>query len=176
MADILDSVRIATPCSAKWEEMSGDDRARFCGQCALHVYNFENMTSVEVRELVMKTEGRVCGRFYRRTDGTMVTSDCPVAFDKLKFRLGLAASAIVGIFTAALGAIAFATGRDASSFNPRTSPTVQKICAWSSTQQPYQMAAGGIGPMPQVTPVAIATPAATPALVQLKAKKARQIR
>ena len=164
MADILDSVRIATPCNVKWEDMSGDERVRLCAQCALHVYNFENMTSAEVRTLVTTTEGRVCGRFYRRADGTMVTSDCPIAFDKLKFRLGLVASTIVGVFTAALGAIAIAAGADHSAFNFAEVPAVKKVCSWGTAQPNYPVA-GGIMAMP------VAMPVATPALVQLKAKK-----
>ena len=167
MADILDSIRIATPCSAKWEDMTGDERVRLCAQCALHVYNFENMTSTEVRELVTQTEGRVCGRFYRRADGRMVTSDCPIAYEKLKYRLGLAASMVVGVLTAAIGAIAVAAGADRTKFDLPSSPTVKKVCSWASTQPQYSPMAGGIMAMP----VPMATPAATPALVQLKAKK-----
>src|SRR5262249_10788550 len=40
---ILDNVRIASPCHARWEDMVGNDRARFCGQCRKNVYNFSAM-------------------------------------------------------------------------------------------------------------------------------------
>ena len=30
---ILDNIRVATPCSADWNQMTGDERARLCGQC-----------------------------------------------------------------------------------------------------------------------------------------------
>jgi hypothetical protein len=56
--------------------MTGDDRVRFCNACNLNVYNFASMTSKEVRSLI--TNGRVCGRLYRRVDGTLITRDCPV--------------------------------------------------------------------------------------------------
>src|SRR3954452_5823731 len=36
---LLESIRIASPCKANWDDMVGDERARFCGQCAKNVYN-----------------------------------------------------------------------------------------------------------------------------------------
>ena len=35
----LDNVRVASPCSVDWNEMIGDNRKRFCGDCKLNVYN-----------------------------------------------------------------------------------------------------------------------------------------
>ncbi len=75
---IVDTMEIASPCPADWNEMLGDHRARFCGQCEKHVYNLSAMTEPEIEELIEQTEGRFCGRLFRRTDGTMLTTDCPV--------------------------------------------------------------------------------------------------
>lgn len=58
--------------------MSGDDRVRFCGVCRLNVYNLSGMTRRDATELVQLVEGRLCVRFFRRKDGTLLTSDCPV--------------------------------------------------------------------------------------------------
>jgi hypothetical protein len=60
--------------------MKGDDRVRFCGECNLKVYNFSAMESSEVEQLVANREGRLCGRFYQRPDGTMLSQNCPVGF------------------------------------------------------------------------------------------------
>jgi hypothetical protein len=49
----------------------------FCDQCQLNVFNVENLTSYQVRDLVMKPEGRTCMRFFKRFDGTLLTRDCP---------------------------------------------------------------------------------------------------
>ena len=76
--NILRKVRVAKPCRASWEKMSGDDRVRHCTDCRLNVYNFLNMTGIEISNLLKLSEGRVCGRFYQRPDGTMITSDCPL--------------------------------------------------------------------------------------------------
>jgi len=58
--------------------MVGDDRARFCGQCQKHVYNLSSLTADEAVALIREREGGLCARFYRRADGTVLTSDCPV--------------------------------------------------------------------------------------------------
>ncbi len=44
---VLEDVRIASPCSASWEDMTGDARVRFCGKCAKNVYNLSEMTRDE---------------------------------------------------------------------------------------------------------------------------------
>src|SRR6478609_4004463 len=69
----LDHVRIAAPCEADWDSMFGDERVRFCAQCNLNVYNLSEMTKSDAELLVARTEGRLCVRFYRRTDGSILT-------------------------------------------------------------------------------------------------------
>jgi hypothetical protein len=74
----MPTYRIAAPCAANWDSMPGGDRVRHCPQCDLDVYNFSEMTEPEVAQLVKARTGRLCARFYQRTDGTMLTSNCPV--------------------------------------------------------------------------------------------------
>jgi hypothetical protein len=57
--------------------MEGDERARFCGQCRKHVYNFSAMAGPEVEALVREKQGHLCGRYFQRADGRMLTADCP---------------------------------------------------------------------------------------------------
>ena len=99
----LENVRVAAPCSADWEQMLGDDRARFCGQCKLNVYNLSGMTRQEAERLIANREGRLCVRFYRRADGTVLTQNCPVGLAALKRRVSrlasAALSAVLGFFS-----------------------------------------------------------------------------
>lgn len=81
--DPLNNLRIAAPCDMAWESMAGDERVRHCTLCSLNVYNFAEMTRDEIRALLLRTEGRVCGRLYRRADGTLLTSDCPTGLRAL---------------------------------------------------------------------------------------------
>jgi hypothetical protein len=83
---VLESLRIASPCSADWDEMVGDDQIRFCGQCEKNVYNLSAMTRDAAEALVAEREGRVCVRFYRRADGMVLSSDCPVGARRLRLR------------------------------------------------------------------------------------------
>lgn len=83
----LDRIQIATPCSAKWEEMEGNDRSRFCNLCSLNVYNISDMTTKEAESFLadrLQRGERVCGNLFRRKDGTILTDDCPVALRKLR--------------------------------------------------------------------------------------------
>src|SRR4051812_47184360 len=36
---LLDRITIASPCTASWDDMAGDDRVRFCASCQKDVYN-----------------------------------------------------------------------------------------------------------------------------------------
>ena len=76
--NLLATLSVASPCPAPWDAMKGDQRVRFCESCQKNVYNLSAMTTAEAETLLGKVEGRLCVRFYRRTDGTVLTSDCPV--------------------------------------------------------------------------------------------------
>ena len=99
----LDGVRVAAPCPADWERMVGDERMRYCGQCNLHVYNLSGMTRAEAEALITNAEGRLCVRFYRRADGTVLTRNCPVGLRALKRRVSRTAGAML---SAVLGFLA----------------------------------------------------------------------
>ena len=83
----LDDIRIASPCNARWEDMAGDERARFCGGCSKNVFNLSAMTRPEIESLIRRTEGKFCGRFYQRPDGRMLTADCPTGGRRRRNRL-----------------------------------------------------------------------------------------
>ena len=83
----LDNIKVASPCPADWNAMVGDVRKRFCAQCELNVYNLSGMTRQEAEALIMKSEGRLCVRFYRRGDGTILTKDCPVGLTAIRRRV-----------------------------------------------------------------------------------------
>ncbi len=98
----LDDVRVASPCSADWDSMYGDDRKRFCKECRLNVYNLSGMTREDAEKLITNAEGRLCIRFYRRPDGTIITRDCPVGWAKIKQRTRIYATAALSMLMALL--------------------------------------------------------------------------
>ena len=97
-SDLLNSIHIASPCEAPWEEMKGDERVRFCAQCKLNVYNISEMTTEEAEKLVREGEGGgLCLRLYRRADGMVLTRDCPVGLFAVRRRLAMVAAGLAGI-------------------------------------------------------------------------------
>jgi hypothetical protein len=82
--------------------MVGDDRSRHCGECNLQVHNFAAMTTAEVLKLIRSTDGRFCGRLYRRPDGTILTSDCPVGLRQRLRRVWRRTAALAATIVAAV--------------------------------------------------------------------------
>jgi hypothetical protein len=100
---LLERTRIASPCSADWTKMVGDDRVRHCLDCQKNVYDLSAMTAADAEALLREHEGDLCIRLARRADGTIVTSDCPVgARRRLRLRTAcvMAAGLVLGAITA----------------------------------------------------------------------------
>ena len=83
---MLDRVKIASPCDARWDDMTGDAHRRHCSECDKNVYDLSSLTRNEAEALLQKHEGELCVRFYRRADGTVLTADCPVGVSRRRRR------------------------------------------------------------------------------------------
>ncbi|HEU5236662.1 MAG TPA: hypothetical protein VFU37_05945 [Pyrinomonadaceae bacterium] len=83
----LDRVKVAAPCKADWDQMIGSERVRFCAQCNLNVYNLSGMTRTEAESLIARNEQRLCVRFFRRRDGSIITRDCPEGLRLIRRRV-----------------------------------------------------------------------------------------
>lgn len=83
----LGILSVASPCSQKWDDMAGDDRVRFCSACEKNVYQLDQLSTDEVRALVVEKEGKLCWRFFVRKDGTVLTRDCPVGLRRARQRV-----------------------------------------------------------------------------------------
>ncbi|HET9839829.1 MAG TPA: hypothetical protein VFR84_16500, partial [Candidatus Angelobacter sp.] len=93
------NIRIASPCPSDWEQMVGDERVRHCSECDLNVYNLSAMTAREIEQLVEAEQGRrLCLRFYRRADGTVLTANCPWSLRMLARKTSRFACAILTAF------------------------------------------------------------------------------
>lgn len=96
--EIKKNARPATPCSAKWDEMEGDEKARYCAQCRLSVYNLEEMNEEELLKAMLKAAAgdQVCIRMYRRADNKVMTRDCPVGLKQIRKRAQQVAAWVSG--------------------------------------------------------------------------------
>jgi hypothetical protein len=106
----LEQIRMAEPCGVMWDRMDGDERVRFCGECRKNVYNLSAMSRAEAEALVFETEGRVCVRFYKRRDGTVLTDNCPVGLRKARRWLSLQLAAISAAFAGVIALAPWASG------------------------------------------------------------------
>jgi hypothetical protein len=90
----LPNLRLGFACTQRWEDMVGDDRVRACAGCDRPVFNLSEMTRAEA-EAVLATRGLTpCVRFYRRPDGTVMTTDCPTGVRQAPRRLAVVASSL----------------------------------------------------------------------------------
>jgi hypothetical protein len=103
----INKLRVASPCTVGWGNMTGDERQRHCDLCELNVYNISGMTTGEVERLITDREGRLCVRMFRRADGTVITKDCPVGLRAVRKRVatmaGAALTAVLGLFSVSFG-------------------------------------------------------------------------
>ncbi len=105
----LENIKIASPCAADWDAMIGNERSRHCGDCKLNVYNLSEMTKREAENFLLQAEGRVCVRYFKRADGTILTKDCPVGWKAIKRRVSKTATAFASLVFAALSGIGLAS-------------------------------------------------------------------
>lgn len=124
---MLDRARLASPCTARWEDMSGDDRTRFCPHCQKHVFNLSAMSQAEAEKLVREKEGSFCGRFYKRGDGRILNGNCPVGQRRRRTRVKKFCA--MGLAALALFSTAWAAGGGQRRKGP-PGPLAQKIDGW----------------------------------------------
>src|SRR3982750_3377365 len=74
---------IAAPCDVPWAAMAGDHRTRHCGECKRDVHNLSAMTEAEMATFLDAVGARPenqavpCISLFQRSDGTVLTADCP---------------------------------------------------------------------------------------------------
>jgi hypothetical protein len=95
---VLPNIRVATPCRADWNQMTGDDRVRACASCNKNVYNLSSMTRDEAESLIVAKEGKLCVRYFQRADGTILLKDCAVGVAQKRKRrvIAVGAAALLG--------------------------------------------------------------------------------
>jgi hypothetical protein len=95
----LDDIAISTPCTVSWAGMEGNERVRFCNECKLPVYNFSLLMRSEIEALLGSHPDRLCARLYRRSDGKIMTKECPTGRMRRIRRILAMPIALLAIFT-----------------------------------------------------------------------------
>lgn len=60
---LTDSIRVATPCSESWDDMTGNEQIRFCSHCSKNVNNISEMTRKQAMRIVRDAGGNLCVRY-----------------------------------------------------------------------------------------------------------------
>ena len=149
----LNNIKVASPCSADWNEMLGDARKRFCGECKLNVYNLSEMSKQAAEQLLIQSEGRLCVRFYQRNDGTVITQDCPVGWKAFKQRVSKVSAAVASLIIGIVSSLGITTAINQSNSG--------KYLSILTTPTPIRLM-GAIAPRSTPTPKPTATPKASP--------------
>ena len=100
---ILPNIRVAAPCSADWNAMTGDDRSRACDDCNKQVYNLSGMTRDEAEALIIEKEGKLCVRYFQRADGTILLKDCSIGVKRRRRARIIGGAAVLLAATGAYG-------------------------------------------------------------------------
>jgi hypothetical protein len=147
---ILDQIQIASPCHMRWEDMDrigeDGDRTRHCRECSLNVHNISDMTRDEAERFLRESlcgsraddpAHRVCGSFFQRDDGTILTKDCPVGLaairEKARRTVSRALAATVFAATSAIAWASRSTDADVRALQPFAT-----LIAWLTPDPPMR--------------------------------------
>ena len=60
----MKNLRIDSPCTENWSEMSTTEKGAHCKKCATEVFDFTKSSNPEIRSILLENSGRsVCGRY-----------------------------------------------------------------------------------------------------------------
>jgi hypothetical protein len=120
----LRRIAIESPCSARWEEMKGNEQVRFCSHCELNVTDLTQMTRPKAISLVRRSKGRLCLRIQRSPAGELVTRP---SVQKLYSISRRASRIAAGTFTALMSISTAAYAQSGSTDpNPQEPPVAQQ--------------------------------------------------
>ena len=132
---LLDRVGVASPCHARWDDMTGDERVRHCADCNLSVHNISALSRKDAEQLLRASVGdRLCIRLFRRADGTILTQDCPVGFARVRAgarRALVRVGVLVGLVgLAGAGAASTSRGMFGDRVRLRALRPFSVVCEW----------------------------------------------
>ncbi len=96
--EMLQEVRPASACNARWVDMCGSDKARRCLDCQRTVYDLNAMRAQEA--VAHLGEEHHALPMYRRGDGTVIVGDCPKGVTSKLTRRAVALSTVIVMSTA----------------------------------------------------------------------------
>ncbi len=114
------------------------------------------MTRYDAEHLLRLSEGKLCVRYFLRSDGTILTKDCPVGWARVKERVSVFATAAFSLLISISGGLFFASmfsGRETMGevgvmgAVPKASPTPRLVPLMGDIEMP--------GPVPKTNGVMV---------------------
>ncbi|HVE59835.1 MAG TPA: ankyrin repeat domain-containing protein [Pyrinomonadaceae bacterium] len=93
---LIDSIEVKSPCSEDWNEMTGNEKVRFCGHCDLNVNNISALTRKQAMRLVRQSNGRICIHYVKNP-----VDNSPIFAEKL-YQISRRAGIAAGVLGASL--------------------------------------------------------------------------
>jgi len=129
----IENIKVKTPCSEEWNDMTGNERIRFCSHCAKDVNNISEMTRKEAMRLVRKYEGRLCIRYHIDP-----TTQRPIFIDTLHKITRRGPSVTAGVMATAFAVASASYAQSEPASQPQESAVVvPKLAAESATVTGY---------------------------------------
>lgn len=85
LRDEVEHIVIQAPCQVGWDEMTGDDMIRFCGQCRKNVHNLSTLPDDRLAEVLAERKIKeTCVIMSKDKNGRVRFDNCPVALRKVR--------------------------------------------------------------------------------------------
>ena len=147
-------VDVPSPCEVDWEDMVGDERARFCGRCSKTVTNLSVLNGDEIAAVLERGD---CVSFLYRDDASIVTKEsCTTPSGRPRDARFPSASTAVVVLAATM-AMTLGCGTQRSGGSPLPPATGSAATALPSTES------ASVAP---TQPVGSASNESTPAATQ----------
>jgi hypothetical protein len=148
----LDNIRIASPCTADWNTMTGDERVRHCGSCKKDVFNLSSMRRDEAEALIREKNGDLCARYYQRGDGTIILADCTIGKKQQRKRRVIAVGAAAMLASGV--ALAYKLTREHQPPHHDDVSAMGGVVSFDPGPERHEVIMGGMAPpAPQQAPI-----------------------
>lgn len=120
LRDEVERIVIQAPCQVGWDEMTGDDMIRFCGQCKKNVHNLSTLPDDRLAEVLAERKIKeACVIMSKDKDGRVKFDNCPVALRKVRDHYKKVAVSLLLIAAWSLALSADAQGLVGAPVDPR---------------------------------------------------------
>ncbi len=138
---IVDSISIKSPCSQKWDEMSGNEKTRACSHCEMNVNDISMMTETKAWDLIDESNGNLCVRYEAHP-----VTNAPI-FANMLYQITRQTGVTAGVLGATLAVSAVANAQKTPENNQGKPPaTITSVKNNSSTKTTKP-------PIPKPTPI-----------------------